>query len=467
MTRQSLLSLVTTALALLSFACAPDPKVVAERTATDVQSLVREAWVSAEGTNQWPTLDSSLLALGVSAEARASSARVPAVTALDTSLDSLKKRADKIFAESNIVDRSGGALTFTVRGVDVCTADSGSLDAACADSIDKQHLAIRASGDLDLVLLVGTEKAELFTLQIRKGVSVAAIVDLARATAAMAALQTAQSGAAVTYTFDAKGKVEWRLTKQGAGDFTLSASVLDPVTYTMTGTDGVTRSATIGAKSPVASLHLEGPAKRATFQYGYGEVRYTGLLRDYFTTETTSTRPLEVFLSGAGFSFVFEDGKTARLESAGLGNGTSTIKSGADTLLSIDFNKDQGRTVAATWEPTAAGFKLNFTPGLQLNAHVGLGAIASQTYVVAPEHRDATYTASFLAPGSTPSVEFFTHRADTANAPFARLLAGELKLAVDDAAIPARSFAAPTCLASFSGTRTNTYVESITSVDCP
>ena len=268
MTRQSLLSLVTTALALLSFACAPDPKVVAERTATDVQSLVREAWVSAEGTNQWPTLDSSLLALGVSAEARASSARVPAVTALDTSLDSLKKRADKIFAESNIVDRSGGALTFSVRGVDVCTADSGSLDAACADSIDKQHLAIRASGDLDLVLLVGTEKAELFTLQIRKGVSVAAIVDLARATAAMAALQTAQSGAAVTYTFDAKGKVEWRLTKQGAGDFTLSASVLDPVTYTMTGTDGVTRSATIGAKSPVASLHLEGPAKRATFQYG-------------------------------------------------------------------------------------------------------------------------------------------------------------------------------------------------------
>lgn len=466
MTQRSLLSLVTSALALLSFACAPDPKVVAERTATDVQSLVREAWVSAEGTNQWPTLDSSLLALGVSAEARASSARMPAVTSLDTSLDSLKKRVGKIFAESNIVDRGGGALTFTVRGVDVCTTDTGSLDASCADSIDKQHLAIRASGDLDLALLVGTEKAELFTLQIRKGVSIAVIVDLARASAAMAAFQTAQSGATVTYTFDAKGRVELRLTKNGAGDFTLSSAVLEPVTYAMTGSDGVTRSATVGAKNPVASIHLEGPAKKATLQYGYGEVRYTGLLRDYFGTETTSARPLEVFLSGAGFSLVFEDGKTARLESAGLGTGTSTIKSGADTLLSLDFNKDQGRTVAATWEPTAQGFKLNFTPGLQLNAHVGLGAIESPTYVVSPEHRNATYTASFLAPGSAPSVEFFTHRA-TSEAPFARLLVGELKLAVDDAAIPARSFASPTCLASFSGTRTNTYVESIASVACP
>lgn len=466
MTQRTLLSVVTSALALLSFACAPDPKVVAERTAVDVQSLVREAYVSAEATNEWPTLDSSLLALGVSAEARASSARVPPVTSLDTSLDSLKKRLDRIFAESNIVDRSGGALTFTVRGVDVCTTDTGSLDAACADSIDKQHLAVRASGDLDLTLLVGTEKAEMFTLQIRKGVSLAVLVELAKASAAMAAFQTAQSGTTVSSTFDAKGKVEWRLVKNGPRDFTLSGAVLEPVTYSMTGSDGVTRSASIGVKNPLASLHLEGPAKKVTLQYGYGEVRYTGLLRDSFTTETTSTRPLEVFLSGAGFTLIFEDGKTARLEGAGLGTGTSTIKSGSDTLFSIDFNKDHGRTVAATWAPTADGFKLEFTPGLQVNAHVGLGVLESQTYVVAPEHRNATYAASFLAPGKLPAVEFFTHRA-TPEAPFARLLEGELELAVDDPAITARSFVAPSCLASFSGTRANTYVESVVSVACP
>lgn len=463
MTQRALLS---AALALFSLAaCAPDPKVVAERTAVDVQSLVREAWITAETSNKWATLDSSLLALGVSAEARSSSMRVPVVTSLDSSMDTLKKRIDRVFAESNIVDRSG-ALTFQVRGVDVCTDDNGALDSACAESVDRQKLFIKASGDLDLALLVGDKKDEIFSLEIRKNVSIAIVVDLEKTIAAVTALQSAQSGMTVTYSFKATGKMELRLTKHGKDDFSLSSSVLSPVTYEMTGSDGVVRTASVGAKSPLASIRVEGPAKRATFQYGYGEVRYLGLLRDVFTSETTSSRPIDVFLAGAGFSLVFEDGKTARLEGVGLGSTTSTVKSGNDVLFSVDFNKDQGRTVSATWEPTAAGFKLNFTPGLQVNAHVGLGVLASPTYTVAPEHQNANYTATFLAPGKTPSVEFFTNRS-VSGAPFARLLEGELTLSVDDAQIPARSFSAPACLASASGTITNTYVESLTSVACP
>ena len=39
------------------------------------------------------------------------------------------------------------------------------------------------------------------------------VIDLERAMAAVAALQTAQSGVGVTYAFNAKGKVEWRLTR--------------------------------------------------------------------------------------------------------------------------------------------------------------------------------------------------------------------------------------------------------------
>jgi hypothetical protein len=465
MTNRALLALVVS---VVTFSCAPDPKVVAQRTATDVKSLVREAWVASEGSNNWATLDSSLLAIGVSAETRSTSARVPPVSSFDTALDPLSKRLDRVFAEANIVDKTGGALTFQVRGVDLCTEDNGALNAACAESVDRAKLLVKATGDLDLTLLVGEAKAEAFTIEIRAGVSLAVVIDLEKSITAMTALQQAQSGMSVTYDFKAKGKVEWRLVKNGKDDFTLSASVLSPVSYEMTGSDGVTRSATIGTKSPLASVRLEGPAKRATLQYGYGEVRYAGLLRDLFTSETESSRPLDVFLSGAGFSLIFEEGKTARLEGVGFGNATSTIKSGTDVLLSFDFNKDQGRTVSATWEPTAAGFKLNFTPGLQLDAHVGLGAIASTTYVVKPEHLNATYSASFLATGGkSPSIEFFTARSSTDGAPIARLLEGELKFSVDDALIAARSFSAPACLASFSGTRNNTYVESVVSVDCP
>src|SRR6478609_10036781 len=105
MTQRALLGLVV---AVVSFSCAPDPKVVAERTATDVKSLVREAYVTGESSNNWATLDSSLLALGVSADARANgSARVPPVQSFDSGMDALSKRIDKIFAEANIVDRTG------------------------------------------------------------------------------------------------------------------------------------------------------------------------------------------------------------------------------------------------------------------------------------------------------------------------------------------------------------------------
>src|SRR4051812_889101 len=130
-------ALIAVIVSVVAFSCAPDPKVVAERTATDVKSLVREAWVASESSNNWATLDSSLLALGVSAETRATSARVPPVSNFDTSLDALSKRSDRVFVDANIVDRSGGALVFQVRGVDVCTDDSGALNASCADSVDR------------------------------------------------------------------------------------------------------------------------------------------------------------------------------------------------------------------------------------------------------------------------------------------------------------------------------------------
>ena len=51
MTHRAPLSVVVGALSLLSLACAPDPKVVAQRTATDVKSLLREAWSTGEQTN--------------------------------------------------------------------------------------------------------------------------------------------------------------------------------------------------------------------------------------------------------------------------------------------------------------------------------------------------------------------------------------------------------------------------------
>jgi hypothetical protein len=48
-----------------------------------------------------------------------------------------------------------------------------------------------------------------------------------------------------------------------------------------------------------------------------------------------------------------------------------------------------------------------------------------------------------------------------------RLLEGTLQLAVNDALVWPRSFSAPACLGSSSGTGTNPYVESFTAVACP
>ena len=466
MNSRSRFALLVVSLSLLSLACAPDPKVIAQQTATDVKSIVREAWVTAETTNAWPTLDSSLAAMGISAESRQSSARMPPVSSLDQGTDAVDKRIGRVFADSNIVEKGVGGIVFQVRGVDLCTDGNGALDSSCADSIDKLHLHIRAAGNLDLTLLVGPEKAEAFTLEIRKDVSIAVTADLAKTIAAVTAIQSATASTS-TFAFKATGKVEARLTKNGPGDFTLSTAVLSPLDYEMTGTDGVTRKASVGAKNPVMSVRVEQSARRATLKYGAGELRYSGLVRDLFSNEP-STRPMDAFLSGADATLVFEDGKSARLENVGFGSVTSTLKAGTDVLLAFDFNKDQGRVTAATWEPTSQGFKLVFTPGLQLNAHVGLGVLENANFTVGPEHRNATYTASFLAgAGKSPAVEFLYRNTKAQQTAFMRLLEGTLQLAVNDALVSPRSFSAPVCLGSSSGTATNPYVESFAAVACP
>ena len=465
MTQGPRLSLLVGSLSLLSLACAPDPKVIAQQTAADVKALLREAWQTAETTNNWPTLDSSLAAAGLSVDARRSWGRVPAISTLDQASDTIDQRIGRVFADSNIVDKGLGALTFQVRGVDLCTGANGAFDASCADSVDRLRLHVRATGNLDLTLLVGPDKAEAFTLEIRSGVSIAVTADLAKTIAAVNAVERAISGAS-TLRMTATGRVEARLMKNGPGDFTVSTAVLSPLDGEVTSNDGITRKASVGAKNPMLSARLETSARRVTLKYGVGELRYVGPVRDVFYGEPT-TRPMDGFLSGADGTFVFEDGKPPRLENVGFGTATSTVKAGPDLLLSFDFNKDSGRTTAATWQPTSQGFMVSFTPGLQLNAHVGFGVLENANLSVAPENRNANYTASFLAgAGKAPTVEFLV-RKDSAQPALARIIEGVLSLAVDGGQVAPRTFTAPVCLGRSSGTVANMYIESFASVGCP
>jgi hypothetical protein len=459
-------SLFACLLVLSSLACAPDPKVIAKQTATDLKSIVREAWQTAETTNSWATLDSSFAAVGLRAGDRQAYLYVPAVTTLDQGTNAIDSRIERVFSDSNIVENGLGGIVFQVRGVDLCTDTSGALDSSCANSIDTLQLRVRATGNLDLTLLVGAEKTEAFTLEIRSGVSIAVTADIAKTVAAVTAIQTATSSTSTMFNVKATGRVEARLQKNGPGDFTLSTAVLTPLDYEMTGTDGVTRKASVGAKNPTMSVRIEQGARRATLKYGAGELRYSGLVRDVFGSEPT-TRPMDAFLSGAEATLIFEDGKNARLENVGFGTLTSTVKAGNDLLLAFDFNKDQGRSTAATFEPTARGFKLSFTPGLQLNARLGLGVLENPNYTVSREYKNANYTASFLsAAGKNPTIEFLVRNTEQQSA-FARLLEGTLQLAVNDALVSPLSFSAPACIGSAGGMVNNVFVESFVSAPCP
>lgn len=456
---------VMAALVVLTGCRPPDPKEVAARTSKDVQNLVREAWETGAQTNNWRSVDDFFVQSGASTST-SSRPRIPAASQLDSGLDSVSEVLARVFTEGNVVDTAGGAVTFQVRGLDVC---SNSPD--CISQVDRMDIRVKAWGDMDMALLVGPQRFEVSVLRIRAGKSIAWEVDLAQAQQASAFLTqvlNTNTGFQLPYaTLTASGKYELKLEKNAAMDFTLSQSILTPLTWAMTASDGVTRTASLEARSPAYSVRVEGAARKLTALVNLGQTSYRGLWKDFGNSGASG--PIEILLAGLSGTLVFEDGKNEqRLENVGIGDGQSVVRYSGRDVLTVDFNKNDGRRVNITASPTARGVSLSASPGLQVEVFTGFGALDAELGADAYQNelKNSRYEGSFTASsGQTPAVEILAPRGQTSGA--LQLSRGVLRLSVNDPRVAPRSFSAPMCLGTGGSTGNNSIVEGLSAVSCP
>lgn len=424
-------SLVSFACALSLLACQPpSPEEVAKKTATDTTNLLREAWQALEQTNRWTSVDDTVAGFGLPRSA-SQSPRIPPVSQFDSGTDTMSAIIKRVFTEANVVSREGGSVTFRVRGVDACADANGRADQGCADWMDRMQPQVKVSGDLDLTLLVGAERAQLAVVRLRSGKSLAVEFDFATLKQVAAITQQAANpNATSSLGFDATGRLEVKLEKNGDQDFTWSHNLLSDATVAVRGTDGVQRTFSLAARSPMQQVRIEAAARRATVLVDLAAARYTGLLDELGLSRNTG-RPVDIALAGFTVELKVDD-SGARLSRVALGSGASSVRSGNDVLFQADLNAALDRAFAASWTTTADGLRVAVTPGLTVDATVNLGVLAGPDFRPPEMWRHAKYTAAFQSASRKPTMDLITRPASSSSSnAVARLVDGAMTLAVD------------------------------------
>ena len=296
---------IVLSLAVLStlFACPPDPKVVAEKTAKDTSALLREAWQSAEQTNDWQSVDrffEGTFGLRRGHTENTTAIYVPAVSNFDSNSDTASKSFGRVFDKSNVEKTEGGAVYFRVRGVDLCAGSDGIVNTGCADAIDRMTPMLKVSGDLDIAILLGTSKVEAAVFHLVSKKSIAIDFDLSRAKDVSELMQRAiNPNTTPVMTGDATGKVQVKLEKNGDYDFTVSVSFLSDLNVAWH-TDSITsRSYFVQARTPAVEVHLAAPAKRITSKIDFGTVRSPGTtVPEAITVANPTASPVSFQVTG-------------------------------------------------------------------------------------------------------------------------------------------------------------------------
>lgn len=468
MKKQFVLLLVASAL----MACgAPSPEDIAAKTGNDIEELVKGSITTARYTNSMQTRDEALTSIGISSSD--TRYQVPEASSTDQSFADWKILTGRIFREENIIDRPAGAVVFALKGVDLCTPlrSAEPADPRCVQDIDRAQLALRGSGDVDLTLLVGPNRYEPVVLRVRSKQSLAVEIDLAQATLASDYLQTIfNQGSGPVTTTSGSGKVELKLERHADTDYSLRLSILEDVTVRVTDPDGIARVFTSKATQPLASLRVDGAARRISTELNAGPTEYQGLWSDWYSSASVSLRtPMVASLSGFHWSAVLQDGQNSHTVNVGLGSGQSSLTFAGQKVFALDLNESLGRRLEMEWTKSAAGAPLlKIKPGLHAQLFFKLQPVKDAGDSVSDDLLNATYAYSFLEQsGQVPSLEVLKPSNDGTWQGGVRLVSGQLTLSSNNPGLPSRSFSAGTCLTGFNGQSTNSMLDLFSAAACP
>jgi hypothetical protein len=344
------------ALLLATIGChRPTPEEIATQTAENTAALITEAGETAQSINDMSSLDTAAAGLRsaygapcAATDATCAAPDAPPQDSFDAQVAQIRKfLKERIFIEENLESSDAFSATFRVPGTALCSDGTTTPDPSCVSQVDALELRVVAwpqlGGGVNLQVLVSSDRFELMTFELGKQ-TLAVVTDLPQTKKALDFIAT-QGGATTTPTPKVlEGKLEWRLTKNGDHDFTMSYAVLWGVKVAWNDASGKEISFSTASTNPLASLRVEAPKKRVTVELNVGETKYTAPFADATNASNPlNGQPQALLLSGLTAKLVAEEGKDVLIDNLGLGGGQSSLKIGDQTAVTVDLNKDSWR----------------------------------------------------------------------------------------------------------------------------
>jgi hypothetical protein len=301
----------------------------------------------------------------------------------------LRDLVERIFSDAN----HEGDGVFRVHG-DILCDDAEPDYADCVQQVEAMELRIRVDIDGDIVsltLLVGPDRAEPISLAVGAN-SLEVTVDLGGARSALLHVASV-TGDELELPGTMKGRISASLRRNAVYDWTAALAIRQAIEIVGTIDAGQVAIA-VAARDPLVSVRANGNTKELTATVDVGPVQVSLPWRA-LEAESTIDEILAIDLRGLTGHVTLADGQqTLTLEDVGLGDGTSTVKLGGETVLSLDFNAATGRTADITIAPSAALPIVSFAPGFVLALGVHLQPFADAGEEVEPYLLDEVYTFS-------------------------------------------------------------------------
>ncbi|ATB46588.1 hypothetical protein [Corallococcus macrosporus] len=339
---------------------------------------------------------------------------------------------ERVFTEANIESTEGGATVFRLKGEQLCTDGREPADADCVRAVDEAQLRIRATSEgddtLELELLIGANRAEPLALRFLPK-DVALVVDLGGLKSAVAGLDAEVAGALPAVMV---GQVELKVTKESEAHWIVSGSILEALRLELA-MEGSTFAFSSARAAPLVAFAVDGDAKRARFELDLNttEVRvpYVG------PAPALQGKDWTVSLSGISYAVEATENQTDFvMGNLGLGDATSHVKLGNDTLFSLDLNEQSGRHFDLTLTRGADGAPLlKVQPEFDLVTHFYLAPLMADAASEIPAaYADATYRLRLSGGAGGPSLRAAPANASTGFKGGLQVVTGELLLSAHD-----------------------------------
>jgi len=307
--------------------------------------------------------------------------------------------ADHVFTTEQIDSETSETVVYQLLPAVFCS-DDGSVDEECATFLQdypvRLHTTSPSEGDLDVVVEVGDPPRQLAKLRLYDN-EFAASIDLDQLKRTLEAI-TAHEQDPPTLPQTMQGVVELALTVYGEADVGLAISLLEPVRLVLLNGQDDPVELNIARSISALSGRLSAATETASWGSAWQAVDATlpgSTFCDANPSSTDSSEPtcgdkerdgtFTGHLAGLSSEWTL-DGIHDQLSfsNVGLGNESSVVKLGQDTLAKVDLNPNNDRRFAGSLERTDNGIVATVEPAIDLAVAMKLTHLSDSMKVDLP-----------------------------------------------------------------------------------